>query len=107
MSPDQVPITVECSAGVDRTVEDFPLDRKALENVYTHDLEKLVKDTELTVEHRATMSWNGAFAVNWATVRDWSEEARYQIYTEQQAQDLLRAITDPVDGVMTWLQMFW
>ncbi len=40
-------------------------------------------------------------------MKDWSEEAWYQIYEEKWAQGLLQAVTDPMDGVMTWLQTLW
>jgi HEPN domain-containing protein len=87
--------------------EDFPLDRRALENVYTHDLEKLLKGAELTMAHQAHVSTDQAFAVSWATTKDWSEEGRYQVYTQAQARDLLQAITDPTNGIMAWLQTYW
>ncbi len=87
--------------------EDFPLDRRALENVYTHDLEKLLKGAELTMVQQARVSTDQAFAVNWAITKDWSEEGRYVVYIQTQARDLLEAITDPTNGIMAWLQTYW
>lgn len=87
--------------------EDFPPDRKALENIYTHDLEKLVKGAELTRVHLERMDMDQSFKVNWATIKDWSEETRYQVHTQNKARDLLSAINDPTSGVMAWLQIYW
>jgi HEPN domain-containing protein len=86
---------------------DFPLDRKAIENVFTHDLEKLIKGAELKIEHENQTASDQVFKVNWATVKDWSEEARYEVHTQKKARDLLAAINDPGSGVMSWLRNFW
>jgi len=86
---------------------DFPRDRKALENIFTHDLEKLIKGAELTVLHQTYMQADQAFAVNWATVKDWSEETRYQVHTQKKARDFLQAINDPTSGIIAWLRNYW
>jgi HEPN domain-containing protein len=86
---------------------DFPPDRKALENIYTHDLEKLVKGAELQSDHQARIAADKYFAVNWALVKDWSEQSRYERYTRKTAKDFLRAVTDPANGVMQWLAAHW
>lgn len=51
---------------------------------------------------------NSKFAVNWSVVKDWSEEARYQTQMpEKTARDIVAALTDPTDGVLTWLKKHW
>jgi hypothetical protein len=87
--------------------EDFPLDRGALENVYTHELSTLLKGAELTILHQTPVSTDPGFAVNWATAKDWSEESRYNVYSQTHARDLLQAISDPASGIMVWLQTNW
>jgi HEPN domain-containing protein len=86
---------------------DFPRDRQALDNIFTHDLERLIKGAELNNPHKDKMDADQAFAVNWATVKDWSEEARYQVHTQKKARDFLQAIDDPTTGIMAWLQNSW
>jgi HEPN domain-containing protein len=86
---------------------DFPRERKELENIYTHDLEKLLKGAELTVPHQSRTEADPTFAVNWATVKDWSEEARYRVHTQKKARDFLQAVNDPAAGIIPWLQNYW
>jgi hypothetical protein len=40
-------------------------------------------------------------------VREWTEEARYQTFTQEQAANLLTAIADPENGVLEWLKRSW
>ena len=49
-----------------------------------------------------------SFEVNWTTVKDWSEAARYDNNVpENKARDLLNAVTDPQSGILTWLKTLW
>ena len=43
------------------------------------------------------------FTANWAIVREWSEASRYEIMSQEKAAELIRAITDPQNGVIAWL----
>lgn len=82
---------------------DFP-DKKTVNDSYTHDLEKLLALSGLKL-HQPT---NSKFKVNWALVKDWTEEARYDAgITIAQAQELNDAIIDPTEGVLTWLMKLW
>jgi HEPN domain-containing protein len=87
--------------------EDFPLDRRALENVYTRDLERLLKGADLPLVHQERIRRDIAFADKWLIVRDWSEESRYRVYTRSDAAELLLAITDQSSGIMTRLRTYW
>jgi hypothetical protein len=86
---------------------EFPLDRKSLEFVYTHDLQKLVKGAELEIALDSTSKTDRTFNTSWAVLNEWSEEARYQRHSRKETQELLRAISDPDHGIMQWLQNYW
>ena len=48
-----------------------------------------------------------AFAVNWTTVKDWTEVSRYDhLIGAAKARDLYRA-TAGRNGVMTWVRHRW
>ena len=86
---------------------DFP-DRKFIQDSYTHDLNKLLGLAGLREEHRKKGDQDKNFALNWAVVKDWSEEDRYSMQIqEQKARDLIEAITDTNSGVLPWLKTFW
>ncbi len=46
---------------------------------------------------------------NWSAARDWRTEQRYQVpgTTQQKARDVLDAIRDRRDGVLTWIKKHW
>ncbi|MBI3953611.1 MAG: hypothetical protein HY330_03775 [Chloroflexi bacterium] len=86
---------------------EFP-DRKLVNRSYTHDLEELLDVSGLKVQHKQEVQDNPAFAVNWATVKDWSEEARYTtLVTEEKARDFFAAVTARRYGVLRWLKKLW
>src|SRR5437764_14458781 len=50
---------------------DFP-DRKFVNDIYTHDLNKLLSVSGLEQEHRRESQRNPSFELNWTIVKDWS-----------------------------------
>ena len=56
---------------------DFPRDRKFVNDIYTHDLDKLLRVSGLEPEYRKEIKRNPSFELNWMIVKDWSEQARY------------------------------
>lgn len=86
---------------------DFP-DLKTVRDSHQHDLEKLLAVTDLKPRLETRTKRDPEFDTNWAVVKDWSEQKRYETgISEKSARDLLSAITDPKHGVLPWLQMFW
>ncbi|HYI10667.1 MAG TPA: DNA-binding protein [Thermoanaerobaculia bacterium] len=86
---------------------DFP-DKKLVNDSYVHDLKKLLNISGIERFHDAEMSRNRAFATNWGIVKDWSENTRYQVTTaESLVRDFFAAVTEPPDGVITWLKKYW
>ena len=86
---------------------DFP-DRKMVNDSYTHDLEKLLRVSGLKAELQKEVQSNPSLALNWATVKDWSEESRYTIaISEPAARDFYVAVTAKKTGVLPWLKKWW
>jgi HEPN domain-containing protein len=86
---------------------DFPPDRHSIENMYTHDLTKLVKAAELWVDLSYELTIDKAFELNWSIAKEWSELKRYVRISEAAAIALYDALTDRRHGVMRWLRLHW
>jgi HEPN domain-containing protein len=85
---------------------DFP-DKKIANEVFTHDLEKLVKLAGLGPDLDKDRKGNQILDLNWAIVKDWSESVRYDVgITEAQACDLFTACTGK-DGILPWVKKKW
>jgi len=86
---------------------DFPPKPKIINDIYTHSMNQLVKvagmDTMLSTE----MSASDKFASNWAVVKDWTEESRYEKHDEMQAKSLYSAVTSRKHGVLKWIRLHW
>ena len=87
--------------------DDFPRDRKFVEECYTHDLEKLLRAASLQPALVADTSANPVFSGNWGVARDWQETSRYEQKTQAEAQSLFEAVTSISDGVLPWIRLRW
>jgi len=104
-------IAVECAfkACIAKLVKkyDFP-DKNRATTAWTHDLSKLLSISGLEPAFIAARNTNAALDVNWATVKDWTVEARYQTArTRQEAHDLFNAAFSSPAGVVTWIKKLW
>ncbi|MBI3209103.1 MAG: HEPN domain-containing protein [Candidatus Solibacter usitatus] len=80
-------------------------ERKLLSVFYTHDLDELLRASEVKSEFDRNAKVNPGVAFNWNIVLDWSPDARYDVNkTESQARELYTAVTDCDSGVWTWLK---
>lgn len=86
---------------------DFPPERKSIENIYTHDLKKLIGAAELKVKLYEDFKSNKDLERNWAVVKDWKETSRYEEYDQKKAQDIYQAIADEKHGVLQWVKQRW
>ena len=84
--------------------EDF-YDRKLAANIFKHDLEELANYARLEVKQISAA--DPVFARNWAQVKDWSEQSRYETHTQQEAQQMIQAVGDPDHGVMQCIRQYW
>jgi len=82
-------------------------DRNLVNATYQHNFKNLVGTAGLSAELRNKEQADAGFAANWGVVNSWSPDARYASATEQDAKELLRAISDEKDGVFEWIKVFW
>jgi hypothetical protein len=76
--------------------------------LYTHNFESLVALTGLKPDLDAEMKGVADFRKNWATVRLWSGNARYETnIDDKRAHDLYTAVTAEPSGVLSWLKKYW
>lgn len=72
---------------------DFP-DRSLVNQMYTHDLERLIGVASLQQDLNVAMNADPNFAVNWALVKDWTEDSRYRRHDANAAREFVTAIVD-------------
>ena len=86
---------------------DFPSLNKVRQS-YTHDFGKLIVRAELGDELDNQRVTHSEFNKYWEILEGWPEHARYDHdTTDEQARDLFDAVTDNINGVLTWLRNFW
>jgi HEPN domain-containing protein len=76
-----------------------------------HNLGELVILAGLQKKYEDLSSTNRNFESNWVVIKDqirWSEQLRYQTgFTKSDAEDMLKAINDPQNGILKWLKKYW
>jgi hypothetical protein len=86
---------------------DFPPDRKAVEAIYKHNPNDLLKASILEREHDEARRGSSAFDANWKIVQGWTEQSRYQQgKSEKEVGDFFSAIVGD-EGVLPWLKKSW
>lgn len=76
----------------------------------THRYDDLVRLAGLERKFDAARTANPGLMANWSILTTWSEQVRYQPVgsnPKARAQDMLRALADPNDGVFTWIKKRW
>lgn len=76
-------------------------------DVHTHDLMKLVKLADLESDRARDAAANPRLFNNWAVVKNWTEQARYETHAAAKARRMVEAVTDPTDGVLPWIRVRW
>jgi HEPN domain-containing protein len=86
---------------------EFP-DKKLVNEIYTHDLSKLLSVSGLELEHRRESAADPNFESNWAIVKQWSEQARYLYGVSQsKVEELYLAVVSKQGGILPWLKKWW
>jgi len=86
---------------------DIP-DKKLVNDVYSHDVDKLLDLAGLRPAVRQDAATNPALQTNWNVAKDWKETVRYNPgITAQEARDLYSACTARQHGVLPWLRNQW
>jgi len=84
---------------------DFPPNPKAVRDIYTHDLAKLVGAAKLQAALDAEGRANFSFKNKWDVVKDWNVSSRYAM-SGLNAKELYAAFAGR-NGVMQWLRQRW
>jgi HEPN domain-containing protein len=79
---------------------------KRVQSIYTHDLSALLGLAVLKEDLDAEKELNPELYQRWSTIRAWSENTRYKVWTEASASAILDAI-DGADGILEWLRNRW
>lgn len=72
--------------------------------IYCHKLDELLNLADLKTDLDGRRKTEPGFAANWNTVKGWNESARYEKTSEEQARAMLKALSDPTDGVSPWIR---
>lgn len=82
-------------------------EKKFSERCWTHDLIELVKLAALDAARDADAAVNPVRFQNWIVVQNWSEESRYVRQARADAEQLVNAIDDQINGVLPWIRAHW
>jgi len=84
---------------------DFP--NRNVKDIYTHDLTLLLRTAQLELARDEEAGGDGKFKYNWMMVKDWNEQSRYELASEQRAAEMFNAIADRRHGVLRWIKRHW
>lgn len=90
--------------------EQYPERGEISKSFKTHKLDDLVMLAGLEKELEEEKINNPGFFVSWSLVTTWSEQFRYEpIGTKnyQAIEEIILALSDPKDGVLTWITKRW
>jgi len=88
----------------------YPPNNSLSRAFFTHNIEDLVILAGLKSKFDALLSSNLNFRTNWSVLTDWSEQFRYKrigTNSMQDAKDIIDALEDRNDGILTWLRKQW
>jgi len=86
---------------------DYPESGEISKSFLTHKLDQLVKLAGL---QKAFDSADINFKTNWSIVTNWSETNRYKpigTSSKRDVEDIINALEDRNDGVLTWIKRKW
>lgn len=82
-------------------------DRRFVNMVYTHQLEDLVSHAGLDDILAEKMDDDPEFSENWSVACQWTPESRYLTVDDPTATRMVRAVSDPEKGILTWIREYW
>jgi hypothetical protein len=85
---------------------EFP-DLARVKNSYTHSLVDLLKVADLANEFQDARQQNAGLQASWDIVKDWSEQSRYEVWTQTEADAMIDAVHHARIGVLPWLKLRW
>jgi HEPN domain-containing protein len=76
-----------------------------------HNLAELVILAGLSKEYKELNIKNNVLLIYWEYIKNdikWSEQLRYQMgITKDQAEKMILAINDPINGILEWIKKYW
>jgi HEPN domain-containing protein len=91
---------------------DFP-DKKLVDKSHTHDVERLLDAAGLSDQLKSDLAKNDELELDWETVREWSEQSRYDLFKDDPiggmviAEMLIDAVESENGGVLRWIKQSW
>jgi hypothetical protein len=83
-------------------------DKKLVNSFYTHSLDDLLTISDVKSEMKDHAKTEPGLEINWNTVRDWRETARYDVgIPEASARGMYDAVTNTASGVLQELKTQW
>lgn len=104
---------VECAlkacilARIEREPHVIFQERRFADDCWTHNAEKLMDKAGLVSDMNRDSAANPDLGTNWYRIKQWKEDVRYRETEESRARELVLAITDPENGVLSWLKARW
>lgn len=81
-------------------------DKRRVENTYTHSLPRLIELAGLKAALDSQLH-DIHFVEHWETLKDWSENARYREWREEDATAMVTAVAHPESGILQWIRARW
>lgn len=85
----------------------FPPRPETVRSMYSHSLSDLLRLAGLEKVFEVAGKADIRLNIYWTVVKDWSEESRYALPLQPEAEQLYTAIADPTHGVLQWLRQHW
>lgn len=84
-------------------------DKNLVNKVYTHDLADLLRLAGLEAELDTVRQNDSALDRRWSIAKNWTEQARYSLWTKDQAEAIIDAIAGDgtTGGIFQWLSARW
>lgn len=82
-------------------------DKDLVIKTYSHEFSRLIGTAGLTAELQNQVLASQDFGAAWGVVNEWSPEDRYRFNSEQDAKELIEAISNAAHGVLPWIKALW
>jgi hypothetical protein len=84
-------------------------DKRLVNDVYSHELPKLLQLAGLEAQLKTACQANADLEQRWSIIKNWNEQARYRIWSAEQATAMIGAIDGDgrTEGLFQWLTTRW
>ena len=88
------------------TTDEFPA-KNFSSRCYTHALEELFDVARLTSDFNTACSIDSDLKDNWSIVKDWTEQKRYHLISQVEAEACYQAMSESQHGALPWIRSRW